>query len=136
MKKKPKIISLEKIHLLEIENYKQNKTQNKKYEIFKNTIFLNQQWVIKINIKRVIKSHISTIWEKRKKWDGKYNRLEMRGLSEWVLHFPVPVDLHIHKVLQYIEEGLWTCCGQCGVSSESYLSLAQLVLPPKVYSCP
>ena len=70
MKKKPKIISLEKIHLLEIENYKQNKTQNKKYEIFKNTIFLNQQWVIKINIKRVIKSHISTIWEKRKNGMG------------------------------------------------------------------
>lgn len=95
-------------------------------KFLKNTVFLNQQWVIKINIKRVIKSHISTIWEKRKNGMGSIYRLEMRGLSEWFLHFPVPVDLHIHKVLQYIEEGLWTCCGQCGVSSESYLSLANL----------
>ena len=41
----------------------------------------------------------------------------------------------LSKILQYFYEGLWSCCGQCGVSSGLDLALLQLVIAPKVPCC-
>ena len=69
-----------------------------------------------------------------KKGGRNIHRIYMRRRSLWLPHFPAPLSLPPRKVLQYFQEGLWVCCGHCGVSSNSEPALLQLVLIPKVHN--
>lgn len=96
-----------------------------KYSIFKPTVGY------KINIKRVIKITLVQYEKKEKNgWEVYIDwKWEVYQSDSSIFLFQ-SICIFI-KFSNILEEGLWTCCGQCGVSSESYLSLAQLVLPPK-----
>ena len=69
---------------------------------------------------------IITLQYKRREWYKKN-----------VLHRPlhtVCTSLPAQKVLQYFWESLWTCCGCCGISSDSDLALLSLAL--QIHSFP
>ena len=75
--------------------------------------------------------------KKYKKKKKKRERVVVRRMSSIVLGCVLkPQPICPPQKSSNFSEGLWTCCGSCGVSSDSDLALLQLVLFSKVHSYP